>query len=78
MCLSRFFYIAQFVVCAQHQILLVTNKSEAMGIGRNLSSEKIVQAVALDNFSYSQIYMTPCRLLQECSTKRCKRIYRQT
>ena len=73
-----FFHIAQFVVCAQHHKLLVTNKSEAMEIGRNLSREKIAQAVALDNFSYSQIYMTPCRLLEECSTKKCKQIYRQT
>ena len=44
MCSSRFFHIAQCVVCAQHHKLLVTNKSEAMGIGRNLSSETIAQA----------------------------------
>ena len=73
-----FFHIAQFVVCAQHHKLLVTDKSEVMGIGRKLSSQIIAQAVVLDNFSYSQIYMTPCRLLQECSTKKCKQIYRQT
>ena len=49
-----FFHIAQCVVCAQPHIFLVTNTSEAMGTGRNLSSERIAQAVALDNFNYSQ------------------------
>ena len=35
------------IVFAQHHMykLLVTNKLEAMGIGRNLSSEKIAQAI---------------------------------
>ena len=49
-----FFHIAQCVVCAKPHKLLVTNTSEAMGIGRNLPSEKIAQAVALDNFNYCQ------------------------
>ena len=51
---SRFFYIAQCVVWAQQHKLLVTNKSEAMGIGRNLFSEKITQDVALDNVNCCQ------------------------
>ena len=49
-----FFHIAQCVECAQPDRLLITNTSEAMGIGRDLSSEKIAQAVALDNFNYCQ------------------------
>ena len=44
MCSSRFFPIVQFLVCPQPRKLLVTNTSEAMGIGCNLSSEKIAQA----------------------------------
>ena len=42
-----------FSVYTTHK-LLVTNMSEAMGIGRNLSSEKIAQTVALDNLNYCQ------------------------
>ena len=49
-----FYYIAQFVVCAQPHKVLVSSTSEAMGIGCNLSREKIAQAVALDNFNYCQ------------------------
>ena len=53
-CSSRFFHITRCVVCAQPHKLLVINTSEAMGIGRNLSREKIAQAVALDDFNYCQ------------------------
>ena len=42
-----------FSVYTTHKIL-VTNMSEAMGIERNLSSEKIAQTVALDNLNYCQ------------------------
>ena len=44
MCSSRFFSIAQSLVCPQPYKLLVTNTSEAMGIGCNLSGDKIAQA----------------------------------
>ena len=70
-----FVYIAQCVVCAQRHKLLVTNKSEAMGNGRNLSSEKITQDVALDNFSYCQIRVLGCG---KGALKKCKQLYRQT
>ena len=51
-----------------------------MGIGRNLSSEKIAQAVALDNFNYCQRHI---RRVLGCSKdalqKNCKKnIYKQT
>ena len=52
-----FFHIAQCVVCPQHHKLVVTNTSEAMGIERKLSSEKIAQAVALANFNYCYIHI---------------------
>ena len=64
MCSSHFFHIVQCVVCAQHYKLLVANKSEAMGIGRNLSSKKIAQAVTLDNFNYCQRHDKSIRLQQ--------------
>ena len=73
MCSSRFFHIAQYVVYAQHHKLLVTNKSEAMGIARNLSSEKIAQAVALDNFNYCHRHI---RIVLDCNKGALQKMYK--
>ena len=46
MCSSRFFHILQCLVCVQHHQLTGTSKSEALGSGRIMSSEKKPQPVA--------------------------------
>ena len=72
-----FFHIVQCVVYVQPRKLLVTNTSEAMVIGRNLSSEKshqlqpqIISITVKDIWEESSV---AARVLY----KKCKKIYRQ-
>ena len=56
--MSSFVHFSQqllYVLYVQHR--QITGTKKAMGSGRNLSSEKRAQAVALANAGYSQIYI---------------------
>ena len=75
MCLSGFLTLRN--VCSVYTTPQTLSHKQVKGIGRHLSSEKIAQAVDLDNFSNCQRYIIP-RLWQGCSIKQCKTLDRQT
>ena len=59
MCSSNLVHFSQQLLCVQHRQISGTKKSKARdhGGGRNLSTEKRAQAVALANADYSQIHI---------------------